>query len=563
MNFSSFGRVCRIAAIGAILLFSASCIKVNEHLGENLIPTDQKWDVYPQEAQPLKDIRLQMADSLSGYSSTRFTFGAVKDDLMGTTIKSTSFTLVPISDSLDFGKNPKVRGFHFTASRDTLSTVYDSQLRMIQNIYVYELKQALDSTVLYSGAFDTDKYVDKSSVITEGIPVYDGGDSLSFEFSKEYAESLIEKLQKTDLDSLEIYVQGDASKGIAGIPGIFITTDSPASYGGRINMFDLEIDINKDYGITGNYAELKFRADYGDRKDVDTSFVFFFGPGDFLKNLKSNEEITQFAFNPGLHLYEANDILNGEEMARGGVVAKDKIYVEGGSGVKPVIKAAEIREIIEAQMMAAGISDIKEAVINKATIILPYNVNGDYDLLDKFPDILSPTVKLKSSTGNFVTYAGLTDASISTENQGDINRSLSMYSPDISHHVQEIMKVKKDENYEKNIAKYDIWFLVMHEEVVETENNNSMNDMYQNLMYSSYYNNMMYDPYGYGYNNYFNNMMMAAMAGSYNQTNEKSTTELDKDRYYRCTLNGPEYDGTLEELPRLKVTFSAPRSAEN
>ena len=587
MNFSSFGRVCRIAAIGAILLFSASCIKVNEHLGENLIPTDQKWDVYPQEAQPLKDIRLQMADSLSGYSSTRFTFGAVKDDLMGTTIKSTSFTLVPISDSLDFGKNPKDRGFHFTASRDTLSTVYDSQLRMIQNIYVYELKQALDSTVLYSGAFDTDKYVDKSSVITEGIPVYDGGDSLSFEFSKEYAESLIEKLQKTDLDSLEIYVQGDASKGIAGIPGIFITTDSPASYGGRINMFDLEIDINKDYGITGNYAELKFRADYGDRKDVDTSFVFFFGPGDFLKNLKKNEEITQFAFNTGLHLYEANDILNGEEMARGGVVAKDKIYVEGGSGVKPVIKAAEIREIIEAQMMAAGISDIKEAVINKATIILPYNVNGDYDLLDKFPDILSPTVKLKSSTGNFVTYAGLTDASISTENQGDINRSLSMYSPDISHHVQEIMKLKKDENYDKNISKYDIWFLVMHEEVVETENNNSMNDMYQNLMYSSYYNNMMYDPYGYGYgyggyggygyggfggyggyggygyNNYFNYMMMAAMAGSYNQTNEKSTKELDKDRYYRCTLNGPEYDGTLEELPRLKVTFSAPRSAEN
>ena len=573
MNLNSFGRVGRLAAIGAILLFSASCIKVNEHLGENLIPTDQKWDVYPQEAQPLKDIRLQMADSLSGYSSTRFTFGAVKDDLMGTTIKSTSFTLVPISDSLDFGKNPKVRGFHFTASRDTLSTVYDSQLKMIQNIYVYELKQALDSTVLYSGAFDTDKYVDKSSVITEGIPVYDGGDSLSFEFSREFAESLIEKLQKTDLDSLEIYVQGDASKGIAGIPGIFITTDSPASYGGRINMFDLEIDVNKDYGITGNYAELKFRADYGDRKDVDTSFVFFFGPGDFLKNLKKNEEITQFAFNTGLHLYEANDILNGEEMARGGVVAKDKIYVEGGSGVKPVIKAAEIREIIEAQMMAAGISDIKEAVINKATIILPYNVNGDYDLLDKFPDILSPTVKLRSSEGNFVTYAGLTDASISTENQGDINRSLSMYSPDISHHVQEIMKLKKDENYDKNISKYDIWFLVMHEEVVETENNNSMNDMYQNLMYSSYYNNMMYDPYGYGYggyggygyggygySNYYNYAMMAAMYSNMNSGNNTQTkTELDKDRFYSAALNGPAAAGAK---PQIKITFSAPKSAE-
>ena len=586
MNLSSFGRVCRIAAIGATLLFSASCIKVNEHLGENLIPTDQKWDVYPQEAAPLKDIRLQMADSLSGYSSTRFTFGAVTDDLMGTTIKSTSFTLVPISDTLDFGENAKVTGFHFSAIRDTLSTVYDSQQRMIQNIYVYELRQALDSTVMYSGAFDAEKYVDRSSVITDGIPVYDGGDSLSFEFSREFAEDFMERLMTADLDSLELYLQGDKAKNTPGIPGIYITTDTPASYGGRINMFELEIEVDQNYGyITGNYAELKFRADYGDRKDVDTSFVFFFGPGDFLQNLKEDEEITQFAFNTGLHIYDANDLLNGEELEKGEVVAKDKIYVEGGSGVKPVIKAAEIREIIEAQMMAAGIEDISDAVINKATIILPYNVEGDYALLDKFPDILSPTVKLRSSDGSYVTYAGLTDSSISTENQGDINRSLSIYSPDISHHVQEIMKVKRDENFEKNIGKYDIWFLIMHEEIVESESSgSSMNDYYQNLMYSSYYNNMMYDPYGYGYgyggyggygyggygsyggygyNNYYNYMMMAALAGSYNQSSESSTIELDKDRYYRCALNGPEYDGTLEELPRLKVTFSAPRSSED
>jgi hypothetical protein len=57
-------------------------------------------------------------------------------------------------------------------------------------------------------------------------------------------------------------------------------------------------------------------------------------------------------------------------------------------------------------------------------------------------------------------------------------------------------------------------------------------------------------------------MMMAALAGSYNQTSEESSVELDKDRYYRCALNGPEYDGTLEDLPRIKVTFSAPKSAK-
>ena len=82
MKFDFIGRVCRVAVIGAILLGSASCIRVNEELGENLIPTDQRWDVFPQEPAPLCKIRMHMADSLSGYSATRFTLGAVSDNLL-------------------------------------------------------------------------------------------------------------------------------------------------------------------------------------------------------------------------------------------------------------------------------------------------------------------------------------------------------------------------------------------------------------------------------------------------------------------------------------------------
>ena len=580
MNFGFIGRVCRLAAIGATLLFSASCIQVNEELGENLIPTDQKWNVFPQEDAPLKSIRLQMADSLSGYSSSRFTFGSIRDNILGTTVKSASFTLVPVSDTLDFGKNTEVCSFHFSAARDTLSTAYDYQQRIIHNVYVYELKEALDSTVLYAGEFTNeekrDKYVDFSHRITDGVPVYDGGDSLSFEFSREFAESMLERLKVANLDSMSVYLNGDKEKNIKGIPGIYITTDTPTGMGGRYNLFELNIKYDSQNGyITGNYAELKIRADYGNRTGVDTSFIFLFGPGDFLKNMESSSDLSQFAFNSSIHD-------SYSEYQNEGVEAAGEIYVEGGCGVKPVVKASEIREIIEEQMTAEGIADITEAVINKATIVLPYNVDGDYGLLDKYPLILSPTVKLRSSDGKYVTYAGLTDSSISTENQGDINRSLSLYSPDISHHVQEIMKVKKDENYEKNIAKYDIWFLIMHEEVTESDNSSSMNDYYQNLMYNSYYNNMMYDPYGYGYgyggyggygyggysgygygyNNYYNYYMMAAYANSYNTTTEESSIELDKDRYYRCTLNGPDYSSDIKELPRLKVTFSSPKTAE-
>lgn len=581
MNFDFIGRACRLAAIGATLVISASCISVNERLGENLIPTQQQWDVFPQEDAPLKKIRLQMADSLSGYSSSRFTFGAISDDIIGTTVKGTTFTLVPVSDTLDFGKNTEIRGFRFTAARDTLSAAFDYQERIIQNVYVYELKEALDSTVLYAGEFISEekrnKYIDFSKRITDGVPVYDGSDSLTFEFSREFAESMLERLKTADLDSMSIYLNGDKEKNIKGIPGIYITTDNPTGKGGRFNLFELNIDYDSQNGyITGNYAELRIRADYGSRTGVDTSFVFMFGPGDFLKNMEDNSEISQFAFNTSIH--DSHSIYEKD-----GIEAAKDIYVEGGCGVKPVVKASEIREIIEEQMMQENIADIKEVVINKATIILPYNVGGDYGLLDRYPTILSPTVKLRSSDNKYVTYAGLTDSSISTENQGDINRSLCMYSPDISHHVQEIMKVKKDENYEKNIAKYDIWFLIMHEEVTEQNNSSSMNDYYQNLMYNSYYNNMMYDPYGYGYgyggyggygygsyggyggygyNNYYNYYMMAAYANSYNSTTEESSIELDKDRYYRCTLNGPEYSSDIKELPRLRVTFSSPKTAE-
>ena len=562
MNFNFLGRVSRIAAIGAILLGSASCVDINEELGENFIPTDQKWDVFTPDAIDLKEVRMQMSDSLSGYSTTRFTFGAVNDSRFGTSVKSTSFTLVPLYDTLDFGKNMKIRQFHFTAVRDTLSVVKEEQLKVLQNVHVSELKKALDSTVLYMGAFMNPEiraeYLNTEEEITVGTPVYDGGDSLSFDFSKEFAERFVEKVKKADLDSMDLYIEQ--------VPGIYITTDLPAGEGGRINMFNLGILASDGY-VSGNYAQLKFTAEYEySDEPVDTSFLFFFGPADFMAD-DATQYPTQFAFNASSH--ETLENYKGD-----GVPATDKIYIEGGSGIKPVVKAAEIKRILNEQIALAGITDPSEVVINKATIILPYEVEGSYDALDKYPMILSPTVRLRSSEGGYVSYAGLTDSSIESENQGDINRSLSLYSPDVSHHIQEILKLdENDKDYAKDIEKYDIWFLIMHEEIKQSSSsNNSMNDYYQNLMYNSYYNSMMYDPYGYGYgyggyggygygSNYYNYYMMAMYASSYgnNSSSETSSIELDKDRYYYGVLNGPEAAGAK---PQIKITFSAPKNAE-
>jgi len=584
MNFNIIGRVGRLAAIGATLLCSASCIYINEELGENLIPTDQLWDVYSPEAVDITDIRLQMSDSLSGYSTSRFTFGAIQHGALGSSMKSTSFTLVPIADTLDFGEDTKLRQFHFTAVRDTLSMADDDQLRILQNVYVTELKKPLDSTVLYTGSFMDPKireeFLDLDNRITEGIPVYDGGDSLSFDFSEAYTLEFIERLKTVPLDSMNLYLEK--------VPGIYITTDTPAGPGGRINMFNLPIKTSSGY-VTGNYAELKFTARYDySEEPVDTSFLFYFGPADFRSedNVENRTFPTQFAFNTSEHETFG-------EYSGNGIEATDKLFVEGGSGVKPVVKALGIKDIVETELAKAGIKDFSQVVINKATIILPYDVNDNFEMLDKYPQILSPTVRLRSTEGGYVSYAGLTDSSISTENQGDINRSLNMYSPDISHHVQEILKLDRNaDDFESKIEDYDIWFLIMYNEVEESTTDDSyLNSLYNNLAYSSYYGSM-YDPYGYGYgyggyggyggyyggyggyggygyggyggygygSNYYNYMAMAAYASGYYSDSEAETSvELDKDRFYNCILNGPESSGAR---PQLKFTFSAPKTAE-
>ena len=570
-----------IAAALGLTLGAVSCVTINEELGGNFIPTNQIWQVYPCEAQPLTEITLERSENLSGYSASRITFGSVKDDNF-LSVKSTSFTLVPISDDIDFGEDTEVLQFHLTALRDTVSVLNDNQKRMLQNIHVHPLKKALDSTVLYAGSFSKEEvlkeFVDLDRTITEGTPIYNGGDSLSFDFSREYAEEVIEGIRKWQ--TLEEENKDSLSNYLKEVPGIYIRSDIQTDKGGRINMFDLPIRASDGY-IDANYAELKVRAKY-DGVLTDTLFIFYFGPSEFLAD-NATSYPAQYAFNASINTANDNGFFDDWE------ASKEKLYVEGGCGYKPVIKAHEIKSIAEALINEKDSEiDVSKVVINKATINLPYDVSGDWDKLEKYPLILSPTVKLTSDNDKYVSYAGLTDSSIESENQGNINRSLCKYSPDISHHVQEIVKLKKgvgedvdpnetDAEFEKRLAKYDIWMLIMHEEIIESSSSSgAYDDYYNNLLYNSYYNNMMYDPYGYGYgyggyggygyggygyggygyNNYYNYLMMAQYASASSGTTTSASIELDRDRFYDAVLNGPAASG---EKPTLKITFSAPK----
>ena len=415
MNLKSFGKLCRLTIISIAACAAASCVEINEQLGENFIPNNQLWHVYVPDDCELEtgDIVMRMSDSLSAYSSRRFTFGSISD-AYGKSECSTSFTLVPLLDSMLVGVDRSsihVKKFYLTAVRDTLSTSSKENLRMLQNVNVYALKTALDTSVLYNGEFMNsermEKYVNFDKRITKGIPVYDGGDSLSFDFSKEFAEEFIDRLMEARRDTLNYFLEK--------LPGIYLTTDASAGNGGRINMFDLAMETDSYGYVNGNYAQLFLTADFGERKQVDTSFLFLFGPASFVAGTDTTLP-SQYAFN-------ANSIthttLPEPDSDGTSYKATDKIYVEGGSGFKPVIRAAGIKEKMEEairkELNAPEMTDFSNIVINKATIILPYDeasLEGGWEGLDYFPTILSPTVKLTSTTGEYVSFAGLTDSSI-------------------------------------------------------------------------------------------------------------------------------------------------------
>ena len=542
----------RFRAIMAALIAAAgltSCLGVDHRLGESYLATNQKYDLHTVEFD-IEDIEMACPDSLSGYSLYRFTVGALRDPQFGLTTRSAAFTLVPVADTLDFGKNPVFKSFHFSAPTDSTSCADLTQLHILQNINVYELEEELSLESIEP------KIVPSDRRITKAVAVYNGKDSLSFDFNEEFGRKYMQITQE-DLDDIDTYRKN--------FPGIYLTADAPSGNGGRLNMFQVPINVTNGT-IRGSYAILRFSADYGTRTQVDTSFFFYIGPLEKFRmagvTSTSPSTYPQVAFNLATHESKA---LEGK--------ADETILFEGGRGIKPVVKAKSIKEKLST--LVAQYGSVSDIIVSKATIELPFEFPDDYEDMRLYPTTLSPTCRIVTDTS--VTFAGITDASISTENQGTVNRSTCMYAPDLSHHIQSLLRLTDEEKIEN----YDIWFLAMANETISSgdgasSSNSDLADYYQQLAYASYYSSMYgYDGYGYGgyggygyggyggygyggysnYYNYYNYLMMASMYSGNSNSSTSTQSIMDYHRFYRATLNGP---GSSGSRPRLRVTFAVP-----
>ncbi|MBO4595834.1 MAG: hypothetical protein J5632_04405 [Bacteroidales bacterium] len=563
-------------AMAAAMFCCLSCVTVDPELGGNLIPADQTYNIYPlEEPLPAGAVSMLQADSLSGFSQTRITIGAVRDDVYGLTTRSCAMTLVPALDTLDFGnlKAVKVQRFHFAAAFDTLSFARRDQQHIIQNVRVHALSAPMSPAKDYDINGSTVK-VDYSKSIVDGNPVVSGTDSLTFDFTEEYARRFL-AITQDDMS--------DFSKYLKRIPGIIISTDNPIGEGGRINMFELQVgyDSNVKY-VVGNNAHLTLKCDYDYDGVPETDTTFFFAYG--LNAFSTLDSLFSATTRGNYPEYCLN--LTTQETAALAGPAKDKVLIEGGGGLKPVISALSLKHMAEDMIRSKG-GEPAEAVINKATLVLSFPFPDDYRDMFKYPAVLSPTCRIRQNDTTVV-FAGLTDSSSDSENHGDINRSRLCYSPDITYHLQELLKInetpsadeKSNEVFKRKKlfgGEYDIWLIINAMEVVENSNSTSdMDAYYQMLAYQQYYNNMYYGGYGGyggygyggygyggygygGYGDYYSNYYTYALLSQYAQassSSSKSTTEmLDKDRYYCASLYGPECSDP-ELRPRLELTFS-------
>lgn len=554
-----------IALAAALIL--PGCVETDGSLGEGLVDKSLLYDTYTIEF-PLTDIQMKMADDLSGYSSSRLTLGAIRDEKLGLTTREAAFALIPALDTINLGDNPTPVSFTLYFEADTVSCNKDSEASIMQNLRVTELTAELPDA-LSSGC--TQEIPHGSALITKGVPVYNGGEALSFSFTDAYAQKYIDALRsigpilkqrpEEDGDSEEELID-KYDEWVEALPGIHLAMDAPEGNGGRINLFNFScMSVSNGYYLrNNNIGALKVHSTW-EGVEKDSTFLFIPGEPAFYDEVtyqSKNTLFDQYCFNRTTH-----------SLAPG--AATDEILVEGGGGLKPVISAWELQEQTAAYIVADG-RDPGKAIIVKASIILPFEKPAaGWDELKYFPTILSPTIRLEGTTDDgedYVTFAGLTDASVSTENQGSLDRSNLRYAPDITYHLQAIM----DRTDLDTATDADIWLLTIYTEKTANASGSLYDsDYYQQLLYASYYNSIYGGGYGYGgygygsyggygyndyYSNYYNYMMLEQMMYSSSQTSYSYNTTLDKDRFYRAVLNGP---GAASDKPLFRVTYAVPR----
>ena len=506
------------SALGSLVLllsvlFFPSCIETNYTLGDSLVPTSNNLYV---ESVSL-DLKVGMKSSANIQSSSYYyDVGTIVSEQFGLTKVDLAATITPSDTGIHFGTDPQLKDAYILLIRDNVKTFAANQDNITQNLYVYPMARAMDSTMVTCNSVKEDDYIHTPI----GTALLTSKDSVIIPLDTQWALALM-AATRAEMDSMELFIKNHY--------GLYFTTDDPVegTIGGRLNNFEtanVRLNINS---LNNNNI----------RRDTTISYNI----GSVYHGVS-----TQVFKHSSKYLEVSPD--NDEEV----------LYYEGLAGIKPFIDAKMLRSTIVEWAEENGI-DLSRILITRATFDLPFEFPEDYRTVDKYyPQGLYPAVYTLDSSDNVKRYNLLGSIYDDTYDKGNINRSLYCYRPDATYYVHRLI------NKETISEDDDIW-LIAPFEYVQTSSSSNNNAYYNPYMYNSYY-----DPYGYGYgyggygygyggygyggygyNNYYNNMYYYDALYSASSTTSETFYYVDYINYAIGRING----NGAERHPKLNLTY--------
>lgn len=386
-----------------------SCVENDRALGEDLIPGESIIHV---DTKVFSDLPITnvTSDSVQAANNLNMLIGTMSDPKYGTVTCNTAATIVPYSDSTDFGDNPKLISAYITLSIDSTYYLNDNQEGIHQRIKVYKLTSPLNNDIGYCNSMSAEYY--DPIPVTVSDPVIYGNGEIKIELTGSFAQELLDTTPE-EFENQELFLER--------IHGLYLEVDPPLNTesGGRLNSLNMG-----NSNIIINYT-----LNDPDRNivDVDTTESFAFG--------------YRYAYN---YFSTSSSGLANDRPT-------DRLYLEGLSGVKPHIRATDLKSILE-NWIAEDSLENYSIVISRAELKFPYETPEDYTVFDiEHPESIYAFARIRSNdTADY--YSPLAEV-YKNENPGKINRSLQEYSIDITSYMQSLISADS-ENLDESM---DLW----------------------------------------------------------------------------------------------------------
>ena len=394
----------RFLTVLAAAVTAASCIENDRTMGEGLIPGSATITLGTKTFD--LPVINRVSDSVQCTGTSNMLVGTMTDEVFGTVMAHAASYILPYSDSTDYGDNAELLGAYLTLSIDSTYYLESSQEGIHQRIKIYELTSPIDSTLIFCNSITPDRY--SATPVTVSDPVIYGKGDIRIDLTDEFAAKLL-TVTPEEFEDLGLFSEK--------IHGLYLQAEAPvgSAAGGRLNYINLgSSTINLDYRTD------VVRSD-GSVERIDTTESFVFGYYTALNNFTTTSANLE-SDAPGEHL-----------------------YLEGLSGIKPLIPAKALKQMLEEWIAEEGLDEYA-LLLSRAEIKFPYSKPESYDRFDKeHPSTIYAFTSTPWATDSLRTYAPLDEVYASSSSAGAIDRSNMIYSMDVTSHLQKLLITPEEE----------------------------------------------------------------------------------------------------------------------